>query len=519
MIIAMLAISFLGGWEKLWPGTEGFYFDDVFQLSDGSFILTYFDGNDHLEIKTYVMRLDPFGNPVWVQRYEGSDSVDRVLTTTMLDDSTFILGGYTWDYHSPYSKMWLFSINTDGDTLWTYEEDEGWNYSAKSIDITRDEHIIMLMTNRTIGKYTLDRERVWTYVFPYDWHIGAHTKKVITVLGHEPPGYAIIGDTGYGSVTDIFFARYNEYDHTHNDTSWICYYDASEKDVVWDIIEITNPAPGYPKGFLLVGSNSNATCCTLLCYAVRIDTAGDTLWTREYCHPLYEWTGLVHGMQEIHKVVWAGNEPHQTKFMLMAYTAYPDSLREEYAMWLLQISDTLRGDTLWTQTYDKYVSTFPRDITLCEDGGYAIAGFVRDPDLLPVGSLGALWLLRVDSLGNDLPSAISEIADKPDVISLTSYPNPFNSAVTISFDCGSESSKRLSTIEIFDLNGRLISVISTERSDEKSPTYPNEISRQARNDSMSEYVWTPGDNIPSGVYLVRAKIGDRDITKRVVYLK
>ena len=51
-------------------------------------------------------------------------------------------------------------------------------------------------------------------------------------------------------------------------------------------------------------------------------------------------------------------------------------------------------------------------------------------------------------------------------------------------------------IEIFDLNGRCIAEFDG-----------------------GDQVWKPEVSVGSGIYLVRAKIGDKDITKRVVYLK
>ncbi|MGC9315511.1 MAG: hypothetical protein ACP5G4_07785 [bacterium] len=103
------------------------------------------------------------------------------------------------------------------------------------------------------------------------------------------------------------------------------------------------------------------------------------------------------------------------------------------------------------------------------------------------------------------------------------------------------------------MNGRRIYVISSEgfEPDEKSPNYPQEISRpygrkrEARNDNGLEiaplmkggqggsYIWRPDESLPSGIYLVRAGIGGergyerlshRDVgaysaTKRIVYLK
>jgi len=78
---------------------------------------------------------------------------------------------------------------------------------------------------------------------------------------------------------------------------------------------------------------------------------------------------------------------------------------------------------------------------------------------------------------------------KPAQISLTIQPNPFNSAVSISALEGAE-------VEIFDIKGRNIATLEG-----------------------GTRVWKPEASVGSGIYLVRATVGEQEITKRVVYLK
>jgi hypothetical protein len=222
-------------------------------------------------------------------------------------------------------------------------------------------------------------------------------------------------------------------------------------------------------------------------YAVRTDLNGDTVWTHYYSHPYYEWTSLSHGSQSARDVIWAGNEPYQTKFAIIGETAFPESLGSKYAAWLVLISDTCRGDTVWTKTYDTYFEQLPTSIVLCEDGGFAIAGYADDTLLLPHGQ--DFWLLRVDSLGNNIPSEIHEKVTVPEISSLIIQPNPFNSSCKISAPEGAE-------LQIFDINGRNLA------------HFPG-----------GTQIWRPDNSVGSGIYLVRAKMGDKEITKRVVYLK
>lgn len=103
------------------------------------------------------------------------------------------------------------------------------------------------------------------------------------------------------------------------------------------------------------------------------------------------------------------------------------------------------------------------------------------------------------------------ISDKiiPDDFGISAYPNPFNSTITISLDCGSESANPLSKLEIFDIRGRLVAEISLDGSETEKLFSPD----------ISGIVWQPSESLESGIYLVRAKIGDETLSKKITYLK
>jgi predicted acyl esterase len=152
------------------------------------------------------------------------------------------------------------------------------------------------------------------------------------------------------------------------------------------------------------------------------------------------------------------------------------------------------------------------------------APFMRDDPITLVATnivhMSPSMLSRVEIPFSPLiPAQIAESRNIPNSISIETYPNPFNSAVTISFDYGSESVKPLSTIEIFDVNGRKVDDGTVGANcirpfDGSTPT-------------TREFTWRPDESLPSGVYLVRAHFDTRSpsgaeatvATKRVVYLK
>jgi hypothetical protein len=95
------------------------------------------------------------------------------------------------------------------------------------------------------------------------------------------------------------------------------------------------------------------------------------------------------------------------------------------------------------------------------------------------------------------PDGFPETISKPDNIQISVSPNPFNSSCKISAPDGAK-------ISIFDLTGKRVAEIPLAGREAQK-------NRQCR--------WKPDNSIGSGIYLVKAKIGDKEITKRVVYLK
>jgi len=121
-------------------------------------------------------------------------------------------------------------------------------------------------------------------------------------------------------------------------------------------------------------------------------------------------------------------------------------------------------------------------------------------------------------------AGVKEESAKPSAFSLSAHPNPFNSAVKITIDAPVETQNLASIeIEIFDVNGRHI---KTFRPSATSGTGPSGLEKGGTNSAPlhkggqgGAYVWQPDESLGSGVYLVRATMGEETTSKRVVYLK
>jgi len=88
---------------------------------------------------------------------------------------------------------------------------------------------------------------------------------------------------------------------------------------------------------------------------------------------------------------------------------------------------------------------------------------------------------------------------KPDDFAILTSPNPFNSSCKIRIQGLVDS--RIQGIEIFDLRGNVVA----DFTDNRLP--------------ITEFVWSPDESLPGGIFLVRVTYDGRTVTERVVYLK
>ncbi|MCK5832750.1 T9SS type A sorting domain-containing protein [bacterium] len=94
---------------------------------------------------------------------------------------------------------------------------------------------------------------------------------------------------------------------------------------------------------------------------------------------------------------------------------------------------------------------------------------------------------------------------RPEEIDVTIYPNPFNSAITLSI-LETSNLKAYNQIEtqIFDISGRLIADLDMLSN---------------KTDNSISIIWEPDATVESGVYFARIKIDNIVVNKRIVFLK
>ncbi len=193
---------------------------------------------------------------------------------------------------------------------------------------------------------------------------------------------------------------------------------------------------------------------------------------------------------------------HRTDFSDSVDHSYVIIARFEDMRW--EIVDTFRIDTVFYNpriyfdndtTSPAYLLWEMRDV---ETGTFGLRGAKRIVDNIP---------------DRDVFS--------PNRFSLSAHPNPFNSSVRIAVEGVGDGSPVPFEVEIYDVNGRRIAKLPVGEG--LKPSRLLTVTQTGGSETTplqnGEFIWQPAPSLPSGVYLVRATVGEETATRRVVYLK
>ena len=495
----------LAGWERTFGGIGNDAATSVVLGEDGGYVVagywtegywvvdTTIFGSDTLYDSTYVsedkafaMKLDESGDSVWAHIYD----TEYFSLYNMLPKIVRVTGS---GYAILFGTMDKCIIRTDnlGNELWR----STLSGYIRNFASTSDGGFVFTGKTSSPSDMLLDKRDSlcnpeWTEEYG-----GSDDESGYAVAQTSDGGYIIAG------MTETWGSYWHNTWVVRTDSLGIALWaKVYGENGAWSIIETDDG------GFAFIETPHIPSIL------YRINCDGDTLWTRQLV-PLYECIESEDG-----NLVVVGNNGSD--------------------LFLSKINDD--GDTLWTRTYGGSEPDYGYSVRQTSDGGYIIAGRTE--------SFGAgerdVYLIKTDSLGY---TAIGEaqIGARPENISISAYPNPFNSAVRISVDCHSRENGN-PEIEIFDINGRMVADLSVgeglrpSRSSHTtktggSKTTPlqieifdvrgNVILNRALQGAGNKIIWRPAQTISSGVYLVRAKMGGNDkglkplVAKRIVYLK
>jgi hypothetical protein len=467
--------------DTLWTRTYGTDEPDeafgAVALEDGGFVFAGISGDPlQDEERVYVVRVDSFGDTLWTKRFGEFRSVPGrggrywgAYSVCRAADGGFALTGYSEFLGDLSIYVFLLKMNIDGDSLWTRAYmHEGWGSRvvatadggfAVAGEVWHPNRDMLLMKTDSLGNEEWSR-----------FYGGTSSEATEDMVVCQDGGFALAGATSsFGvDIFDVYLVRTDSL----GDTLWTRTYGSTEDEGAF---AISSRADG---GFILAGYTDSFGMGGPLgtdAYILRIDSRGDTVWTRTYGYAeTDEFMYSIVSMQDGGCVV-AGSR-----------SAMPYS-----AMYIFRIDSM--GDSIWSSSYGGIWPDYASTIISTNDGGYCAAGKFHTITSPPLFEFYAV------RLGPDLQSAEEPFRFIPEEITLAAYPNPFNPSTTISF---SLPRSQHATISVYDLTGRKVSTLADEimNAGEHAVTFD-------------------ASGLPSGIYFARMTAGSQMKTQKMVLLR
>ena len=490
LLLLVLNISY-AGWEKTYDSGHHEHGSSLDLTIDCGYIIAGHITNlftGHTDF--YVVRTDSLGDTIWTAKYGRDEWSDIAYSIEATDDSGFIITGYTSQI-SESTNVSVVKLDADGDTMWThiYDGGVGEGDAGYCIQQTSDGEYILVGNTCSFGSGTqvwLLRlnsvgDTIWTHTYG-----GSATDDGFFVSTTRDGGYIIVGRTNsYGDDFDFYLIKTDEY----GNTMWTKTYGIWGSEIGWCVRQTSDG------GYIIAGD------CGKVCL-IKTNELGDTMWTRLYGFPVYQ----------------TGRAVEQTRdggYIIIGTTEFYGVTNGQ--IWLIKTNEY--GDTVWTRMYGGMWYDYGRDVTQTSDGGYIIAGATQ--------SFGAgdwdVYLIKTDSLGN--VDWVREVPTRPRQIGLSVHPNPFNEACEIKV---ASYESQVMSVEIYDLRGNLVwqapplssNSFLPEEKGEPMDAQPQSLSPWGeRFRERGSVTWRPAPSIPSGVYLVKARAGEQETTKKVVMIR
>ena len=375
----------------------------VQQISDGGFIIAGKIYSSGTGPDAALIRTDSLGNALWIKTYGGTNN-DEGRSVQQTKDGGFVMAGFTQSFGTGIADF--YSVRTDslGDTLWTKtyggpDWDEGW-----SVQQTTDGGFIIagctLPLNPTPNYgdfYIVRTDSVGDTLWTRTYG-GDTTDFCYSVQQTKDGGFVMAGFTlSFGAGQgDVYLVKID----SMGDTLWTKAFGGTNLDEGWSIQQTTDD------GFIIAGITFSFGIDGDV-YLIRTDSSGNTLWTKTYGGT--KWDNGFSAKQTI-----------DGGFIIVGYTT---SFGAGYYDVYIVRTNSL-GDTLWTKTVGGDTTDLGWSVQQTKDGGFIIVGLTES---FGVGSTD-IYLIRLgkEMAGTEEPNVASSF-------SCTSYPDPVLSNAFIEY--------------------------------------------------------------------------------------
>jgi hypothetical protein len=524
-------------WQKSYGGTSAEAAYSIRQTILGEYIVAGYSASDDGDVSHnhggndyWILFLHIDGEIIWEENFGGSN--EEIATAINYSHrGGYVVAGYTnsndgdvTGLHGNYD-YWILELDYFGNLLWQkclggYSTDYAYDIHPVNLFDYRGEYIITGLSQSNSGDVTGHHGS--TFYADY-WVV--RTDSLGNIIWQKSLGGSG-GDvshsmcnfidnefiiSGYSNSTDGDITSFFGYDDSWlvrlspgGNIEWQRCYGGSMIDRAYSVVQT------HDCGFAFAGLSyshdgdvsENKGMSDF--WIVKLDYWGNIQWERSYG-----------GSYE--DVAQSIEQTDDRGFIIAGYSRSNDGdvsvhhgSVSTFDYWIVKLDST--GELEWEKTLGGSLNDQAYSITQTNDGGYIVAGRSQSTDGDITSSRGEydMWIVKLAPYVMN----IKETPSRPLDIALSAHPNPFNSAVTIALDGVGDGSPVPFDVEIYDVNGRMVEggtvgaycIRPFDGSTRLTPT-------------IQEYIWSPHESLPSGVYLVRARIDRNVVEKRVIYLK
>ncbi len=424
----------------------------------------------------YVAKVDMLGDTLWTRTY-GDTGGDCGLSIVEMGSGGYLIGGFSSSFGTGDLDAYLSVTNALGDTIWmrTFggSEDDIF-YCAR--ETSRGQ---IIACGHTYSNPPYDSADVYVVMttpngtLKWKRTYGAWSDdRGMEIIETTDGGFAIAGYSRYVPLADVAQVYVLRLD-SGGDTLWTRRYGGAGSDYGSAIRQTPDG------GFLIGGSTTSMGAGNYDMYLIRTDANGDTLWTRTYGGVGDEFCSDICPTAD-------------TGYLLVGRTS--SSGAGLYDLYIVKI--TSGGDVVWETT----IGGVNDDMAFCgretPDHGYIVAGLTESTG----AGLEDMYLVKLETdVSGLVPHSRGDLAELKPVGS-----NPFNTHVD--FAVSLTGRQRLS-LSIYDVHGReVVKLIDGGLVGE------SQIVRWNGCDAA-------GQMLPSGLYFARLVSGSHSVSTKIVLLR
>ena len=474
MFFCSLRSEAYSGWMQLY-GFDWNSFSSVQLTKDGGYIAggsTNCTGDWSGD--PFLVKVNSVGNTLWEKTFIDTfihyyaNKISCVIETS---DSNYIVVGFIGSY------AWVAKITPLQNTLWSkvFARDTIESYFFSVVETDDKNYLIGGLAGSSHDRYdawlvkmSSDGDTLWTKKFGQT----GIDENIFNISKTMDGNYVLAGATQEFSPPYYCYVWLYKV-NSSGDSIWRKDY----KDSLY-YREICSVIPTVNGGYLFTGRiTPNGEGQNTKGWFVKTGATGEIIWTKTLG-------------DSFSNMFCSARQTYDKGYILTGHTY---SYGAGYAdIWLVK-TDSL-GDTTWMRTFgDSTTCEGANDVQLTTDGGYILCGDYWERCAV---------LIKTDSLGNVAVEESSSPKSNPPSTTLRVNQNPFSQSTLISYSVPPNNYYTNTLLTIYDLSGRCAKTLINEQ----KPAGSYSITLSA-------------NDLKTGVYFVKLKTGNYNITKKLILMK